>query len=202
MNFKKLKRKTCQYAAFSVALLLATPSSAASFDTLVPAFAKVKAAQQNLGQMQWKHYYSNNGKCTIALPNKPEHMKQVMSDPQTGNSMNYDVYLAAFEKKAVYMVLIANYPEPIKVSDSIQSLENFLNGLLTQNPHNKLLFADITTVGGCKALDFIIEAKGVLFQGRAILSETNMYLLAMECQRENYQEQHYTYFIQSFQFGK
>lgn len=198
----KLKKTTCKALALSLALLATTPGAATSFDAMMPAFGKVKAAAaKQADAMDWKHYYSNNGKCTIALPNKPEHMRQVLSDPKTGSSMNYDVYLSAFEKKAVYMVLIANYPQPIEVSDSIQSLENFLNGLLTQNPHNKLVFADITEVGGHKALDFIIESKGVLFQGRAILSKTNMYLLAMECQRENYLEKHYKYFIQSFQFG-
>ena len=187
--------------AFAISSLLAI-SSTTSFDSMMPAFGKVKAAQVDVEMGQWKQYYSNSGKCTIALPNKPEHMRQVMSDPQTGDHMNYDVYLSAFEQKAVYMVLIANYPKPIETSDSIQSLENFLNGLLSQNPHNKLLFADITTTNGCKALDFIIESKGVLFQGRAILSNTNMYLLAMECQRENYLDKHYQFFIESFKFGQ
>lgn len=201
MVFRYLRKKTNSYMAFAISSMLAL-STSTSFDAMMPAFGKVKAAQSRVEMSQWKQYYSNSGKCTIALPNKPEHMRQVLSDPQTGEHMNYDVYLSAFDKKAVYMVLIANYPKPVDVSSSVQGLENFLNGLLSQNPHNKLLFADITSIDGCKALDFIIESKGVLFQGRAILSANNMYLLAMECQRENYLDKHYKFFIESFKFGQ
>src|SRR3990167_2592895 len=146
----------------------------------------------------WKNFRSIQGNCTVSLPSSPEHVKQVMPFPEQGYNLRYDVYVSAFEKKAVYMMLIAEYPPFINESYAELSLESFLNGIVTQNVNNKLIFADLTEVQGHKALYFFIEAKGVDFKGRAIMSKNYLYLLAMECEMKNYLEDHYKHFIGSF----
>jgi len=73
---------------------------------------------------------------------------------------------------------------------------------VTQNHDNELIFADLINVQGHKALDFFIKSKGVYFKGRAIMAENNLYLLAMECEQNNYLEMHYTHFIESFELVK
>lgn len=150
----------------------------------------------------WKKFHSVHGKCMVSLPESPEHVKQMMPFPEQGYNLRYDVYVSAHEKKAVYMMLIAQYPPFINESHAEMSLESFLNGLVTQNHDNELIFADLVNVQGHKALDFFIKSKGVYFKGRAIMAENNLYLLAMECDQNNYLEGNYTHFIESFELVK
>lgn len=184
---------------FSIAvgmMLFASPTAY----TAGPADAKVVNGSDALSQ--WKDFHSVGGKCTISLPNNPEHVRQLLPMPEEGYNLQYDVYVSAFEKKAVYMMLIAQYPPHVDERYADQGLESFLNGILSQNPKNKLIFADITEVQGHKALDFFIETSGVFFKGRAVMAQNNLYLLAMECESGNYVDQHYNYFINSFKLLK
>jgi len=150
----------------------------------------------------WKKFHSVHGKCLVSLPDSPEHVKQVMPCPDQGYDLRYDMYVSSHGKKAIYMLLIAQYPPFIDSSHAEISLESFLNGLLTQSHDNKLIFADLVNVQGHKALDFFIESKGVFFKGRAIMTENNLYLLAMECNVNNYTESHFNHFINSFELIK
>lgn len=151
---------------------------------------------------QWKTFHSVPGKCTVALPEQPEHVRQVMPMPEDGYNLEYDVYVSAQEQKAVYMVLIAQYPPAIDMSYAESSLESFLNGILSQNPNNKLIFADLVEFNGHKALDFFIQTRGVYFKGRAIMANNNLYLLAMECETHNYKDEHFNHFIDSFNLSE
>ena len=159
--------------------------------------------QQRVDTLEsWKKFHSVHGKCMVSLPASPEHVKQIMPFPEEGYNLRYDVYVSAHEKKAVYMMLIAQYPPFINESHAEMSLESFLNGLVTQNHDNELIFADLTSVQGHKALDFFIQSKGTYFKGRAIMAENHLYLLAMECSVQEYQEHCYNHFVNSFEFVK
>ncbi|NRA90749.1 MAG: hypothetical protein HRU43_06450 [Simkaniaceae bacterium] len=188
------------FAAFGAALLIAGSG---------PSFAggtQVKSAVQNVAKIEtaegWKKFHSVHGKCMVSLPESPEHVKQIMPFPEEGYNLRYDVYVSAHEKKAVYMMLIAQYPPFINESHAEMSLESFLNGLVTQNHDNELIFADLVSVQGYKAMDFFIQAKGTYFKGRAIMAENHLYLLAMECEVTNYLEGHFDHFINSFELVK
>lgn len=162
---------------------------------------KTKPAQaKNLGG--WRRFHSVQGGCTISLPNAPEHMKQIMPLSEEGYELRYDVYVSAFQRKAVYMLLVAQYPPFVNEAHAEMSLESFLNGLITQSPENKLIFADLVEVQGHIALDFFIQARGTYFKGRAVMANNNLYLLAMECEVKNYLEEHYKHFISSFELKK
>lgn len=163
----------------------------------------VKPANEKESYESWKKFHSVSGKCIIAFPGAPEHVKQTMTLEEDEYDMQYDVYVATEQnKQAVYMVLIAQYPSYVNESYAELSLESFLNGILTQHPNNQLVFADLTEVQGHKAMDFFIKTKGVYFKGRAIMAGSNLYLLAMECEGEHFKEKQYNFFINSFEFTK
>ncbi len=151
----------------------------------------------------WKPFHSFVGQCSIAFPETPEHVTQKMSLEDEEYEMQYDVYVSTEkEKEAVFMVLIAQYPPYVTEEYADLSLESFLNGILTQHPNNELVSADLVEVQGHKGMDFFIKTKGVYFKGRAVMSGSNLYLLAMECQEEFYQDTKFSYFINSFKLGK
>lgn len=151
---------------------------------------------------QWKKLQSHAGKCKISMPEQPEHLQQKMVMPEEKTELRYDVYVSGVNDRAVYMMLIAEYPPLIDPSYAELSLESFLNGILTQNPNNRLIFADLVTVQGHKALDFFIKTKDVYFKGRAIMANNQLYLLAMECEMQHYHEPSFHFFINSFELTK
>ena len=67
---------------------------------------------------------------------------------------------------------------------------------------HQLIFADLSLVGGHEALDFFIRTGGVYFKGRALMVKNSLYLMAMECEVQNYDEIHYKKFIESFQLSQ
>ena len=82
------------------------------------------------------------------------------------------------------------------------SLEGFLNGILSHNPGNQLIFADLLLVNGHEALDFFIRTGPVYFKGRAMMVKNHLYLMAMECEVASYDESKYNMFVNSFQLHK
>jgi hypothetical protein len=146
----------------------------------------------------WQKFQSAAGKCEIAFPATPEHVRQKMSMPDEEYDMAYDVYISTQGREAVYMVLIAQYPPFVDDQYAEVSLESFLNGILNQHPNNELVFADLIQVQGHKGMDFFIKTQGVFFKGRAVMAGSNLYLLAMECEHSNYNDVDFKYFIQSF----
>lgn len=159
-------------------------------------------SKKEVGYNSWKRFHAISGKCAVTLPGSPEHITQYMQMPEMNYNMKYDVYISPHEKKAVYMMLVAEYPPFINEDHSKESLENFLNGILMQNPNNKLKFADLVDVQGHKGLDFFIETQGVYFVGRVVMANNYLYLLAMECETKHYQEGSYKYFVSSFELLK
>jgi len=150
----------------------------------------------------WVKMHSNPGNCKVAFPGQPEHLSQKMPIPEEDLSLQYDVYIAGLDEQVIYMMLVAEYPPLVDQSQVEVGLETFLNGILTQNPSNRLIFADITEVQGHKALDFFIKTKDVYFKGRAIMANNNLYLLAMECDKKDYSDGQFQFFIQSFELSK
>lgn len=146
----------------------------------------------------WKEFHSVAGKCTLRFPDVPEHVSEKMPMPEEGYELKYDAYISAFDKQTVFMLLVAQYPEFVDESYAQMSLEGFLNGILTHNPSNQLIFADLVLVGGREALDFFIRTGNVYFKGRAMMVKNSLYLMAMECEIQTYDETRFTKFVNSF----
>lgn len=177
---------------------------------LMPMTMQAATKQHSTGQEEaiqvsdktWQEFHSVVGKCTLRFPNNPEHISEKMNVPEEGYDLKYDAYISSVDKKSVYMLLIAQYPQFVDQSLAQASLEGFLNGILANNPGNQLLFADMLLVDGKPALDFFIRTGGIYFKGRAIMVDNQLYLMAMECEVQNYDEGHYNYFVSSFKFNK
>lgn len=147
----------------------------------------------------WKDFHSVAGRCTMKFPDYPEHVTEKLSVPEEGYDLKYDAYISATDKKTVFMLLIAQYPDFVDESYAQMSLEQFLNGILSHNPSNQLIFADLLLVNGHEALDFFIRTGSVYFKGRAMMVKNHLYLMAMECEVQTYDETRFNMFINSFQ---
>lgn len=192
-----MKTKFKELVLYSVALLaLPFASSEAHQESCKETMIKVST------QSDWKEFHSIAGSCTLKFPCAPEHISEKMTVAEEGYDLKYDAYISSIDKKSVYMLLIAQYPEFVDQSLAGASLEGFLNGILSNNPGNQLLFADMLLVDGKPALDFFIRTGGIYFKGRAIMVKNQLFLMAMECEVQNYDENRYNFFVNSFTFNK
>lgn len=140
----------------------------------------------------------SHGICSMQFPVEPQRVSEKMAMEGESFSLQYDAYIAAPDASTVFMLLIAEYPEYVDENYARMSLEAFLQGILTHNPSNQLLFADLILVQGQEALDFFIRSGGVYFKGRAIMMKNQLYLMAMECEVQTYDEAKYNTFVESF----
>ncbi|MBM3207013.1 MAG: hypothetical protein FJZ57_00170 [Chlamydiae bacterium] len=163
--------------------------------------AAVDASSLTMGK-NWQDFQSTSGKCQMKFPKSPEHISEKMSMPEEGYDLKYDAYISSTDPKTVFMLLIAQYPDFVDERFAHMSLEAFLNGILTHNPGNQLIFADLVLVQGHEALDFFIRSGTVYFKGRAMMVKNSLYLMAMECEVQNYNENHYNTFVNSFILNK
>lgn len=150
----------------------------------------------------WKEYHAKAGNCSLYMPSSPEHISEKMAMPEEGFELKYDAYISAADQESVFMLLVAQYPDFVDEAFARMSLEGFLNGILTHNPGNQLLSADLLLVGGHEALDFHIRSGSVYFKGRAVMVNNSLYLMAMECEIPNYSEASYNNFVDSFKLHK
>ncbi len=191
--------------ATAAAIIMAfNPLSASNDKAEIAAKAQDKAtAQSQKGQLSaWQEFHSVVGKCTMKFPKYPDHLSEKMRLPEEGFDLKYDAYISAMDQKTVFLLLIAQYPDFVDETYARMSLEGFLNGILTHNPNNQLIFADLSLVGGHEALDFFIRTGSVYFKGRALMVKNSLYLMAMECEVQNYDEIHYNTFVESFQLAQ
>lgn len=183
---------------------IALTSVAALICTVQPLSAAQEAKEVHVEAVNgnWQEFHSVGGKCTMRFPKSPDHLSEKMRLPEEGFDLKYDAYISAVDQKTVFMLLIAQYPEFVDESYARMSLEGFLNGILTHNPNNQLIFADLSLVEGHEALDFFIRTGGVYFKGRALMVKNSLYLMAMECEVQNYDESNYNTFVNSFKLAK
>src|SRR3990167_6818212 len=186
---------------------LVLSSTAAFIVMLNPLMANSEVAtKENKSDLRaiaanWQDFQSVGGKCSMKFPKYPDHLSEKMRLPEEGFDLKYDAYISAMDQKTVYLLLIAQYPDFVDESYAKMSLEGFLNGILTHNPNNQLIFADLALVNGHEALDFFIRTGGHYFKGRAIMVQNSLYLMAMECEVQNYDESHYKTFVESFELS-
>lgn len=189
----------------ATALVMAfNPLIASNDSTEIAAKAKDKTSvQTQKSQLSaWQEFHSVVGKCTMKFPKYPDHLSEKMRLPEEGFDLKYDAYISAMDQKTVFLLLIAQYPDFVDETYARMSLEGFLNGILTHNPNNQLIFADLSLVGGHEALDFFIRTGSVYFKGRALMVKNSLYLMAMECEVQNYDEINYNAFVESFQLAQ
>lgn len=162
---------------------------------------KQSAQLAPMQQKEWSEFHSVVGRCKMKFPSAPEHVSQKLNGPEPGYDLNYDAYISALDERTVFMLLVAQYPAFVDETYAQMSLEAFLNGILTYNPENQLIFADLLLVEGHEALDFFIRTGSVYFKGRAVMVKNSLYLMAMECDVQIYDEGNYNKFVQSFKLA-
>lgn len=149
----------------------------------------------------WKQIYAKGGDCFISFPTAPQILSQAMDLPE-GKKLNYDVYLAPFESKGVFLLLVATYPSDLLKGHEIAGVEGLLQGIIGHHPENKLVFSQFLEVNGHPAMSFLVQNGQSYFRGQALMVGNKLFLIAMEGKKEFLEENVFTQFVKSFQLTK
>lgn len=147
----------------------------------------------------WKQVYAKSGECVIDFPSIPQMVQQSLKISDSGHRLNYDIYLAPFEDKGVFLLLIATYPLPLSGGHEVAGLEGLLKGIVGHNPENLLIYADLVEFNNHPGINFLIENSSSYFRGRALMVGNKLFLIAMEGRKGAMEENVFSRFIKSFQ---
>lgn len=160
--------------------------------------AEAPKVQSQTSLRDWKEVQSKSGRCKMSFPSQAEHVSEEMMIDEQGSVLKYDAYISSADQETVFMLLIAEYPDFMDEQFAQMSLESFLNGILNHGAGAQLIFADLVLVQGHSGLDFFIRSGANYFKGRAVMVKNQLYLMAMECKIQDYNEMHYDQFVNSF----
>jgi hypothetical protein len=150
----------------------------------------------------WQQIKTKAGDCSISFPVLPKFMHQSMVVSKQGHKLDYDIYLAPLNDKALCLLLVATYPFQLKEGHELAGIEGLLNGIVGQSPDNKLIFANLIEIEKHKAVDFLVQSPKSYFRGAALMIGNKLYLIAIEGLSNELNEEAFARFTQSFSLIK
>lgn len=163
-----------------------------------PVFAEEKASKPSL----WQEITAKNKECLISFPTAPQWIQQVIPVGDGSVKLYYDLYVAPFEEKGVFLLLVATYPAPLTGGHEVASLEGLLKGIVGHHPDNRLVYANLVQFFGMPAVNFLVQSGESYFRGQAVMVGNKLYLIGMEGAREGMDEAVFSRFLQSFKLLK
>ncbi len=160
-------------------------------------FRSVAHADEGNVGTPWKTVYTKGGECTISFPTAPQLVEQALNLPE-GQTLFYDVYLAPFENKGVFLFLVASYPSALAPGYENVGVEGLLKGIVGHRPDNQLIFSKAIQIEGHSGTTFLVESKTHYFRGQAFMLGNKLFLIAMEGKKEFAVENLFLQFAKSF----
>jgi hypothetical protein len=116
--------------------------------------------------------------------------------------LSYDVYLAPFEDRGVFLLLVATYPLPVAGGQEIAGLEGLVRGIVNHHPENRLVYANVIEFASKPAVNFLVQSGKSYFRGHAVMVGNRLFLVAMEGKAGDLDEKTFNRFLKSFQISK
>lgn len=146
----------------------------------------------------WKQTYTKGGDCYIDFPSPPQMMQQSINVSEAGHKLLYDIYLAPFQNRGVFLLLIATYPGAVNTGNENIGLEGLVQGIVSHHQDNQLVFSDFVDFMGKPSISFLVQSGSNYFRGQAVMVGNKLYLIAMEGKKGELDETIFSRFMKSF----
>jgi hypothetical protein len=150
----------------------------------------------------WKQTHAKGGSCSIDFPTTPQIVQQSMNVSEAGHKLLYDIYLAPFQDRGVFLLLIATYPGQLEGGHESAGLEGLVQGIVSHHLDNQLVFSNFVEFMGVPAISFLVQSGSNYFRGHALMVGNKLYLIAMEGKKGDLDEKTFNRFMQSFKLRK
>jgi hypothetical protein len=146
----------------------------------------------------WKEFTAQTGKFKASLPNKPQNVQEMTEIPGSPKKRHYDMYAAQKVNGVIFMISLITYPNDYDIPNSDQLLREVIHEMVENNPKNQLENISHSVFQDQKALDFQISNDEFHIQGKTFLIQQTIYLLTYVAKKEDFDENEYQYFLDSF----
>ncbi len=153
----------------------------------------------NLYATDWREFQPSSGAFKVLFPKTPSHFHNQIPEGNATDRLKCDVYVSA-NADVTYMMLVADFPKELSQHQEMLSIEGFMQAMLKdQKEEHRLLFANPLHVQGHAGMDFLMKSRqDHFFKGRVMASASKLYLLTVESALEQFQEEDYKIFVNSF----
>lgn len=146
----------------------------------------------------WREFTAQENAFTVQLPQPAQYASESAPIPDTGLQRAYEMYISQQLNGTIYMISMITYPAQIDTSNQNQMVEDFVQEIVRSRGDNRLQQSSKVSYQGREAVNFIIKNKDYDMKAMAFMIDKTVYLLSYVAQKNNFNEDEYNHFINSF----
>lgn len=150
----------------------------------------------------WKKFVPSSKLFEVYLPNPPQYGKDFIKIPDSDKNRRYDMYASEKLDGSLFLISVITYPPEYDTSQSLTILRQNIDELMHQKAGNHLNTLLNKMFQNHSSVDFDFENKEFKVEGRAVHDDHIVYMLSYITKKENYSEDEYDFFINSFKILK
>lgn len=144
------------------------------------------------GYKDWHAFTPRSQKFSVLLPVLPQHAAENQAD------RHYDMYVAEKSDGTLFMISLINFKNPVDPKHHEIVLNSIMEDLLNSNSSNELKSSHTDTFENRKSLDFTIENKEIIINGKAFMDDQTLYVLTRIAKLKYEDSKEFDFFIHSF----
>lgn len=147
----------------------------------------------------WYEYVAPSGKFKVRLPLLPQEATQDLTDPTSGLTRNYDMYVAQEADETIFMISLITFPESSKPFSQEQLLKDLMEDMVAANPKNKLSDVKSGTYKTFPSIDFTITNDQTRIFAKEFAKDHTIYLLSVIAKKELDPKLQFDHFVGTFE---
>lgn len=149
----------------------------------------------------WYEYSAPNGKFKVQLPLLPQEATQDLTDPTTGLTRNYAMYVAQEADETIFMISLITFPEGSQSFSQEQLLKELMEDMVAANPKNKLSDVRSGTYKTFPSLDFTITNDQTRIFAKEFVKDQTIYVLSVIAKKALDPKMEFEHFVGTFELA-
>jgi len=166
--------------------------------TIVNAFSQSQIKAHTTNTTTWKVFKAPAGDFEVSFPTHPTQEKEELPIADTDWKAKFESYESEAGNGMAYSISKVTYPPAIDLAEI--ELDEFVEDMVSSSSGNKLVSSKLTYFDNHRAVDYLIRTILGYLKGKLIVVGQTKYLLMVSYATEDYDEEQYNQFIQSFTF--
>jgi hypothetical protein len=146
----------------------------------------------------WNEFIPRSNLFKVLLPHAPQYGKDFLAIPKSEKKRRFDMYISEKIDGSLFLISVITYPPDYAAPPSNEMMRQNIEELIQNKSDNKLTKISNRPFEGRNALDYTIESKDFHVAGRSIHDDHVVYMLTYITRNENFDQEEYEHFIQSF----
>lgn len=147
----------------------------------------------------WYEYSSPDGNFKVQLPLLPQEASQNLTDPTSGVTRNYAMYVAQEANGTIFMISLITFPEGSKAFSQDQLLKDLMEDMVAANPKNKLSDVKPGMYKDFPSMDFTITNDQTKIFAKEFVKDHTIYVLSVISKNDADRRVEFDHFVESFQ---